>query len=652
MFSLNLPNTTLATEGFMPSSCSDDEYSLDDVDSEEPRLTKLPVALRPLSKTNHPPTTLQISQITSVELELFSDLIDVGNQIKDYEEMIEDLRVLQKKQLWLMRKCKGLRSLVRSLPDELLSRIFSECIPTQGATVSLETSVHEAPMLLCHVCSRWRSVALSTPQLWNRLVATIGPAPPPHSSHSHTLISVVQEWFHRAKTLPLSLRFASHLNYFQCSPDDPIVTESDVPHELLRALSSRLTCLDLTLGWTPKYLELLSHESEDVPFPLLESLTLRGTDFYQDHTLFAWGHDHQKPLTTFQNAKRLCRVAMYYPIFGNNLGNVLFPWEQLTHFIVSDRIQHGMLEELLRRCTFLQQCVLNLTTTPISVPARELKTVHHHLIDLTITMGDSLNPSILRNFELPELKSLRLGPLIIAEDHWDERVHLLPHFSTIQRLSFIFVAGSDRRKTLQCSRIVELLRCAENVEGLILCPGIWYTDIFEALTVTTLASTPTVSLPSESAPAPAPITLPPLLPKLCFFSVDLGGKPKSIRAFWESVEGDYDRYPRWFSPQALGKMIKSRWAPFGRGSRVEKGRGSVRLEKLHVYLTEEDEYISDEIQDVLAEYVDDGLIFEERRVQSWKHWSTRLNLDDSDDSVVHWPEGLSVLVPSRKSVYC
>jgi hypothetical protein len=206
-----------------------------------------------------------------------------------------------------------------------------------------------------------------------------------------------------------------------------------------------------------------------------------------------------------------------------------------------------------------------------SSPVREVKTVHHHLIDLTITMENSLNPSIRRNFDFPALRILRLGPLIIAEEHWEEHVHLLPHFSNIQWLSFM--AGLDRRKTLQCARIVELLRCTENVEGLELCPGIWYPDILEALTVTTPAPTSTISLPSESAPTPAPtaITLPPLLPKLCSFSINLGVKPQGVQAFWESIEGDYDRYPRRFSSQALVKMIQSWWAPFGGGSLVEKG---------------------------------------------------------------------------------
>lgn len=93
-------------------------------------------------------------------------------------------------------------------------------------------------------------------------------------------------------------------------------------------------------------------------------------------------------------------------------------------------------------------------------------------------------------------------------------------------------------------------------------------------------------------------------------------------------------------------MVQSRWAPFGGGSRAEKDGASVRLEKLLVYLTKEDKHISNKIRELLAECVDDGLIFEERRVENWKHWSTRLN---SDDSVVHWTGGLSMLV--RKNGY-
>ncbi|KIJ92657.1 hypothetical protein K443DRAFT_76470, partial [Laccaria amethystina LaAM-08-1] len=116
--------------------------------------------------SNVPPTTLEATQISSVEHKLLSDLLDVKDQIEEHEDILSDLRARQREQRRLLKKCKSLRSLVRSLPDELLSQIFMECIPERGVTVCLETSLREAPMLLCHVCSKWRSVAFSTPQLW------------------------------------------------------------------------------------------------------------------------------------------------------------------------------------------------------------------------------------------------------------------------------------------------------------------------------------------------------------------------------------------------------------------------------------------------------------------------------------------------------
>ena len=111
-----------------------------------------------------------------------------------------------------------------------------ECIPERGVvTDCLETSLREAPTLLCHICSKWRSVAFSTPQLWNRLIATIGPMVPPHFTYSRTLITLVQEWFDRVKS-PLSLRFASHLAYFAQSSAEEIVDDSNVPYDLIHAL--------------------------------------------------------------------------------------------------------------------------------------------------------------------------------------------------------------------------------------------------------------------------------------------------------------------------------------------------------------------------------------------------------------------------------
>lgn len=277
-------------------------------------------------------------------------------------------------------------------------------------------------------------------------------------------------------------------------------------------------------------------------------------------------------------------------------------------------------------------------------------------------MDQSLNTSILCNFKLPALRSLRLGPLTVSDEQWKQRDLLYPHLSAIRRLSFL--GCRKKSETLVSKRIVELLHCAKNVEQLKLCPGIGYQALLEALTVVAPAPTsPTVpasaQMPSTSAQIATPSPLTPILPKLHTLSMDLKTKPTSVLDLFE------DR----LRSQALKGMVQSCWIPSGGGRRVEEGGQRCEeeaggtfeeelrvksgeelrmeepqvacLKKLQIYLTKKDGPIRDEIHDVLGEYVNEGLIVEERCADTF-HWSTRLLRDDPEE--VSWPEGLSVLV--------
>ncbi|TDL26484.1 hypothetical protein BD410DRAFT_783530 [Rickenella mellea] len=51
----------------------------------------------------------------------------------------------------------------RRIPPEVLSEIFSLCLPTNGLP---RPNPFEAPLLLCQICSSFRTVALSSPKLW------------------------------------------------------------------------------------------------------------------------------------------------------------------------------------------------------------------------------------------------------------------------------------------------------------------------------------------------------------------------------------------------------------------------------------------------------------------------------------------------------
>ncbi|THU75539.1 hypothetical protein K435DRAFT_576113, partial [Dendrothele bispora CBS 962.96] len=63
-----------------------------------------------------------------------------------------------------LKDCRALSSPIHSLPPELLTEIFMLSFNSNG----LESPIGPA-FRLGAVCSRWRTLALSTPCLWSRL---------------------------------------------------------------------------------------------------------------------------------------------------------------------------------------------------------------------------------------------------------------------------------------------------------------------------------------------------------------------------------------------------------------------------------------------------------------------------------------------------
>jgi len=62
---------------------------------------------------------------------------------------------------------------VKSIPKQVLSEIFMHCLPRASYPAEYaQPDVTIAPMLLCHICSSWRRVALDTPWLWAELSHT------------------------------------------------------------------------------------------------------------------------------------------------------------------------------------------------------------------------------------------------------------------------------------------------------------------------------------------------------------------------------------------------------------------------------------------------------------------------------------------------
>ncbi|KAF8872441.1 hypothetical protein CPB84DRAFT_1691417, partial [Gymnopilus junonius] len=97
------------------------------------------------------------SQLHSLDAEI-ADLANLLDEKKRKRVVFHDA----------LRKHQAILHPVRTLPPEILSRIFLHCLPEN---LFFENILHrptrsEAPLLLVQICRSWRTVALQTPPLW------------------------------------------------------------------------------------------------------------------------------------------------------------------------------------------------------------------------------------------------------------------------------------------------------------------------------------------------------------------------------------------------------------------------------------------------------------------------------------------------------
>ncbi|KIJ39425.1 hypothetical protein M422DRAFT_230623, partial [Sphaerobolus stellatus SS14] len=62
--------------------------------------------------------------------------------------------------------CHAALSPVRHLPNEMMSEIFLYCVPVDSTSEPCHIIPLSSPLVLLHVCRRWRRIALDTPRLF------------------------------------------------------------------------------------------------------------------------------------------------------------------------------------------------------------------------------------------------------------------------------------------------------------------------------------------------------------------------------------------------------------------------------------------------------------------------------------------------------
>jgi hypothetical protein len=253
---------------------------------------------------------------------------------------------------------------IRRLPPEVLSEIFLYYNDENNVPY---IRLNKAPLLLGGMCSRWRTIALSTPRLWNSFALTIRPK----YLKSDTMLA--ETWLARAGRCPLTIRLASQGTY----------------RNPMKLLMKEFLChcewwYDIHISVPLSVLESLTPAKNRLP--RLQRLSL-------DVQLF----EH---LDIFGCAPRLRWLKLDSSLRPSSI-NV--PWNQIEYFDMGMReIDHTL--DLLRATPNLKECVIRLNS---SEPRRSHSSVQIlHLRSMTI----SGNPTyFFDTLLLPKLQEISIA---------------------------------------------------------------------------------------------------------------------------------------------------------------------------------------------------------------------------------------------------
>ncbi|KAJ7121606.1 hypothetical protein C8R44DRAFT_876994 [Mycena epipterygia] len=268
---------------------------------------------------------------------------------------------------------------VLTLPNEIVSRIFVECLPSHGR---VRPSRRRAPLLLAQICHDWRNIALSTCQLWSSIDIDTGyPTCEPGMEYaSDAVLPLLKKWFFRAKTFPLSLTIRSS---YQRLPISILYMIPEVAGQLRR--------LELSLGKE----DFQSLKQLRISLPRLECLSMDVEALASSSKL--------RPISIFPNTPSLRDLSMHRRGIGISIPDLdLYP--NVTRLKLSG-VSLGLVLQILERRPQLIHLAAHLgeftSPTPLSRTAV-------HLQSLVLSGGSKVAEAALNSLTLPHLRQLEL----------------------------------------------------------------------------------------------------------------------------------------------------------------------------------------------------------------------------------------------------
>jgi hypothetical protein len=226
------------------------------------------------------------------------DLLLLDEEIDQLQAILAELQRKHNALADHLQAHRNLLAPVRKLPVEILSRIFTLCLPDQEYNDGGYT-LRKSVMLPGQICRPWRDIAHSSPMLWSSISLAVTWYLKPE------LMLLAMIWLRRSAGCPLSLRITGTQTHHG---------EIHALLDLVVACSSRWKHIDLDIGL---FQYGILHDVKRF-LPCLETLVLRDT------------RDSTSVLDVFESAPQLHSVELQVQLW-----KVKLPWHQLTSLSIS-----------------------------------------------------------------------------------------------------------------------------------------------------------------------------------------------------------------------------------------------------------------------------------------------------------------------------
>ncbi|KAF7376721.1 hypothetical protein MSAN_00089200 [Mycena sanguinolenta] len=217
--------------------------------------------------TNYIPSDEEIEDIKL-------DIVSRSEELVRLDERIRELSAKRDEIQAHIDSQKALISFPRRLPADIVREIFVACLPTSRNAVM---SVREAPLVLCRICSAWRTIALSAPTLWASLHV-----PFQFVMFKKPRILAVEQWLQRSGACPISISVSDMERWkWEWAGEGLPITEREALSDRLRAVDAlTMSLCAVAHRWRYATFDTMSvemaHALTEIQSPLLESFNFTG----------------------------------------------------------------------------------------------------------------------------------------------------------------------------------------------------------------------------------------------------------------------------------------------------------------------------------------------------------------------------------------